>query len=98
MLPAKLVCETCFQFNLPLLRDQLALLVQWCSGGEGRDGGGEKEGEEGKEERREGDKVRYYDLMELLDWQRTLSGDVERRVLSTTNTGRQWSVSPVSKA
>ena len=35
MLSGEVVCETCFQYNLPLTAEQLSLLVSWCTSEQG---------------------------------------------------------------
>ena len=63
LLSAAQVCETCFQYNLPLTTNQLSLLVRWC----GSEGGG-------------GERVRYRDLVELINWQHEIPADLESTV------------------
>lgn len=91
-LSAEQVCETCFQYNLPLTSDQLSLLVRWCS--EGEEGGGEegeeKKGEEEEGVGKEGGGVRYEELVELVNWQQELSAELEERVKQRNSTG-EWS-------
>lgn len=85
LLSAEQVCETCFQYNLPLTADQLSLLVRWCSEGERR-------GEEGKGgEREEG--VRYRDLLELVNWQQELSTELDERMKHKNTEGLLLSTS-----
>ena len=71
-LGAEQVCETCFQYNLPLTADQLRLLVKWCS--ERKEGEGE--GEEGER----GWGVRYRDLLELVNWQQEPSTELVEKM------------------
>ena len=66
LMSAEKVCETCFQYNLPLTLDQLSLLVWWCGSGE-----------KGAGEERE---VRYRDLVELINWQHEVPTELETRV------------------
>lgn len=82
LLRAEQVCETCFQYNLPLTADQLSLLVAWCSEGEstGIEGG--------VGERTEG-RVRYQDLLELVNWQRELSTELEEKMKQKNCAGVQ---------
>ena len=83
LLSAEQVCETCFQYNLPLTADQLTLLVAWCSEGESRStegGGGDETG--GK-----GGRVRYQDLLELVNWQKELSAELEKKMKPKTCAG-----------
>jgi hypothetical protein len=67
LLSAEKVCETCFQYNLPLTADQLSLLVRWCRSEEGE--GATLEGG-----------VRYRDLLEMINWQHEIPTELETRV------------------
>ena len=103
-LSAEQVCETCFQYNLPVTSAQLSLLVRWCSEGEeggeekreedgGEKGGGNEGGEEEGGAGEGGGGVRYRDLVELVNWQQEPSSELEERVKQRNSTG-EWSHQP----
>lgn len=69
------MCEICFQYNLPLTADQLSLLVRWCSSESGRD-----QAMEGR--------VRYQDLVELINWQHEIPTELETRMQQENPAGK----------